>query len=468
MSQENNVFKNQARRLQKHLAATFPGFTYSQSLEATAALHGAANWRTLIGQEQVGSPTAAPAAVASDARYIVIEGMFLETDGRRLPSRYVFDKADERVVLMQIQTANGNWDKADRSQVERVDVCLFPDFEFDSRTEVNALPAWASQVDKNASFTQSHGDMPFEAGPPEGVFGFGPPMSKVEKFLAAEREYQYRVVHYFEHPDSGFSSAIRFVVDMCAYKVVAVQVETAPKKWVDADAAQIAKFDATLKAAYTAVLKDGEEAFSPPEWATLVDGESESQNDPRYLISEGWGHIFGAGMPDSTVRFVFDMVENKIIFMDIMSWKGWVACGPDQMADVEDSLKNANEEVFTDPDEFNCTLEDTLPEWAQPEPVPTSPATEPKPSSDGARYVFGEWDHDYNGMGRPSRIRFVFDTEKNRLTRCQDKVEGVWEESPANLFISVHNSFCGAEDHVIADPKGNDLVESDELPPWAR
>ena len=396
MSQDNNVFKNQARRLQKHLAATFPGFTYSQSLEATAALHGAANWRTLIGQEANGAPS-----------------QMLNAENFR-PHPDAFD--------------------------ELLDVPFSP----------------APQDDPNM----------------DGVIqDWG--MSKIDKFLQAEREYQYHVFHYFEHPDTGFSSAVRFVVDMCAYRVVAVQVEVAPEKWVNADAAAIAKFDATLKTRFIAVLKDynfpgREEAFSPPEWATLVEEDSKSGESPRYLVSEGWGHIFGAGMPDSTVRFVFDMVENKIIFMDIMSWKGWVACGPDQMADVEDSLKTANEEVFTDPDDWGCTMEEELPEWARPGPVPSSPDSESEASPKGGRYIFGEWDHDYNGMGRPSRIRFVFDKKENRLCRLQDKVEGFWEESSSQMFSSVQNTFLGDEDFAIADPEGNDLVVSDELPPWAR
>ena len=287
MSQEINVFKGQARRLHKHLAAAIPGFTYSQSLEATAALHGAANWRTLVGEKE----TAAPSV--------------------------------------------------------RQDM---------------SIPTMAPESDPDQ----------------DGIIQDGG-MSRVEKFLQAERE-------------------------------------------------------------------------------------------PRYFVSEGWGHIFGAGMPDSTVRFVFDMVENKIIFMDIDSWKGWVACGPDQMADVEDSLKNANDIAFNEPEDYNCSYEDSLPEWAQvDEPAQSaSPVSAPeKPSNDG-RYIFGEWEHHYNGMGRPLRVRFVFDTKENRLIRLQDKSDGFWEESSSALFFSVQNILLGDEDYAIADPASNDLEVSDELPFWAR
>lgn len=102
-------------------------------------------------------------------------------------------------------------------------------------------------------------------------------------------------------------------------------------------------------------------------WEFLMEETHEDNEDsdpPQYLIAEGWDHIF-EGFGQRTVRFVFDRNADKIVHMDIeFGVGGWKPATADQTADVEDSLKTANEDAFENPEDYGLIKSDDLPGWA--------------------------------------------------------------------------------------------------------
>ena len=91
----------------------------------------------------------------------------------------------------------------------------------------------------------------------------------------------------------------------------------------------------------------------------------------QYLIAgapNGWTHIF-AGFGEFVVRFVFDRKQQSIIAMQVSVSGGgaWRNATPDQIADVEDSVKNANVEAIADPygSGYGLIATDDLPAWAE-------------------------------------------------------------------------------------------------------
>lgn len=96
------------------------------------------------------------------------------------------------------------------------------------------------------------------------------------------------------------------------------------------------------------------------------DDDDDAGDEPRYLVSECWGHLFGPGSSETDVRFVYDRKTERIIAMQAQNaWK-WVDCSAAETADVEDSLKTANHEALEDPEAWDLEETDELPAWAQP------------------------------------------------------------------------------------------------------
>ena len=88
----------------------------------------------------------------------------------------------------------------------------------------------------------------------------------------------------------------------------------------------------------------------------------------QYLISEppnAWPHSF-AGFGEMAVRFVFSRKLNAIIALHVHYGKGWQKATLEQVADVQDSLTNANVEAIADPygSGFGLIAADHLPAWA--------------------------------------------------------------------------------------------------------
>lgn len=101
---------------------------------------------------------------------------------------------------------------------------------------------------------------------------------------------------------------------------------------------------------------------------------------PRYIIADpalgnGWGHIFSENgvERERITRFVFDTDANSLIHVDIQRAAGERAANAAEIADLEDSLKNANSDALDDPDSWGLIASDALPAWC-PEPAVTPPA----------------------------------------------------------------------------------------------
>ncbi len=96
---------------------------------------------------------------------------------------------------------------------------------------------------------------------------------------------------------------------------------------------------------------------------------------PRYIIADpdegmGWGHIFSEREGERIVRFVYDTRTGKLTHLDIYNTFGPLPANAAEIADVEDSLKNANEDALKDPDYLGIIGSDELPEWAAQQGAP--------------------------------------------------------------------------------------------------
>lgn len=94
---------------------------------------------------------------------------------------------------------------------------------------------------------------------------------------------------------------------------------------------------------------------------------ADAEEEPSALryVHGLWTHLFGPGIPEVTVRFVFDRQANTMVCMDIQTATKWVAASTAQIQDVEDSLKNANDDALENPHDWDLEQSDTLPDWAQ-------------------------------------------------------------------------------------------------------
>lgn len=83
-----------------------------------------------------------------------------------------------------------------------------------------------------------------------------------------------------------------------------------------------------------------------------------------------WGHIFTEEdcEIERDCRFVYDIAAEKIVHLEIMVAHGWSDADAAETADVEDSLKNANEEAVKYPERWGLAVLDVLPDWARSEP----------------------------------------------------------------------------------------------------
>lgn len=89
----------------------------------------------------------------------------------------------------------------------------------------------------------------------------------------------------------------------------------------------------------------------------------------RYVISDDWGHIFDDHEGEVSTRIVYDTIDEKLVaaMVDSGDNKGgplWTDASSLMIADLEDSLKNANDDALENPDRWGLTASDDLPEWA--------------------------------------------------------------------------------------------------------
>lgn len=104
--------------------------------------------------------------------------------------------------------------------------------------------------------------------------------------------------------------------------------------------------------------------------------EAEALKGARYVIADGengsWTHILD-GKNDSEIRFVYDREEERLVYceipggFDLINGQYFVAGSDDVHADIEDHLKNANEDALKNPLAWDLHISDDLPDWV-PEP----------------------------------------------------------------------------------------------------
>lgn len=104
-------------------------------------------------------------------------------------------------------------------------------------------------------------------------------------------------------------------------------------------------------------------------------------DEPRYVVADpevegsGWTHIFREGRRDveRDVRFVWDREKEEVVSLFVKRGGAWQNGSKDEIADLEDSLANANEEAIENPGGWGLQEMMRLPDWAAPEDTP-SPA----------------------------------------------------------------------------------------------
>lgn len=89
-----------------------------------------------------------------------------------------------------------------------------------------------------------------------------------------------------------------------------------------------------------------------------------AEGTPHSIIHGNWGHIFHDNGSEVNVRFAFDVGAEHIVAMQIQRDHKWVLASRAEIADVEDSLKTANEDALADPEGWELEVSNKLPDWA--------------------------------------------------------------------------------------------------------
>ncbi len=87
-------------------------------------------------------------------------------------------------------------------------------------------------------------------------------------------------------------------------------------------------------------------------------------DDEHRYITGNWGHIFAGSKTERDLRFVFDTTAQKVVAMQILTGRGYENATSDAIADVQDSLLTANEDVLENPEENNLEATSELPDWS--------------------------------------------------------------------------------------------------------
>jgi hypothetical protein len=85
---------------------------------------------------------------------------------------------------------------------------------------------------------------------------------------------------------------------------------------------------------------------------------------PPVYIHGTWTHLFGPGSTETTLRILYDTTQGRLIAGQYQQNGRWLDLRQDDLADVEDSLKNANPEALERPAEFGLEVSSGMPSWA--------------------------------------------------------------------------------------------------------
>ncbi len=90
--------------------------------------------------------------------------------------------------------------------------------------------------------------------------------------------------------------------------------------------------------------------------------ELKERKQARYIVAENWPHTFANGAKLVT-RWVLDRTTCKLVFCQTDAGKGFRASRAWDIADLTDSLVNAND-MLTNPQKHAVKMEQTMPAWA--------------------------------------------------------------------------------------------------------
>lgn len=90
-------------------------------------------------------------------------------------------------------------------------------------------------------------------------------------------------------------------------------------------------------------------------------------NAPQY-ITGNWGHIFEGERSERMTRVVLDATTRKVLVLQVQRNRAvadsYGLSSRTELLDVEDSMVNANPELFDDPRAFGMEATGSLPDWA--------------------------------------------------------------------------------------------------------
>lgn len=91
------------------------------------------------------------------------------------------------------------------------------------------------------------------------------------------------------------------------------------------------------------------------------------------LITGSWGHLFASDKSERMTCIVLDVESQKLVAAQVQrdrATDSFTTASRDEMADLQDSLVNANGELFDNPAGYGLSLCDSLPSWAVPAAAP--------------------------------------------------------------------------------------------------
>jgi hypothetical protein len=97
--------------------------------------------------------------------------------------------------------------------------------------------------------------------------------------------------------------------------------------------------------------------------STIID-----LSTPRYLLSHSWGHILDNEVGEVMIQWVYDTVDENVIAANVQHDRAldkWAPATRDQLADIQDHLKNANPDALDNPLDWAVEYADELPDWAE-------------------------------------------------------------------------------------------------------
>lgn len=89
---------------------------------------------------------------------------------------------------------------------------------------------------------------------------------------------------------------------------------------------------------------------------------------PASYITGEWSHLFPCDKGERRTRIVVNATEQKLIQLQVQVNRAILdsfrPATPDELADVEDSLINANGELFDNPADYGLSTTTEIPAWA--------------------------------------------------------------------------------------------------------